>query len=127
MTDRPTQDRIIVKGLQVFARHGLLPEETRLGQRFTVDVTAWLDLRAAGRADDYALTLCYDTLIRLTIEVLTGRRFHLIEAAAEAVAARVLERFPAVERVAVEVRKPAAPIDAVFEHVAAAIERRRDG
>jgi dihydroneopterin aldolase len=26
-------DRIILKGLQVFARHGVLPEETRLGQR----------------------------------------------------------------------------------------------
>lgn len=120
-------DRIIVKGLQVFARHGLLPEETRLGQRFVVDVTAWLDLRPAGVADDYARTVCYDALIRQVAEVLTERRFHLIEAAAEAVAGAVLARFPPVERVMVEVRKPSAAIDAVFEHVAAAVERARDG
>lgn len=120
-------DRIIVKGLQIFARHGVRPEETRLGQRFVVDVTAWLDLRPAGASDDYALTVCYDALIRQVSEVLTARRFQLIEAAAEAVAAAVLARFERVERVSVEVRKPSAAIDAVFEHVAAAVERARDG
>lgn len=120
-------DRILIRGLQIFARHGVRPEETRLGQRFVVDITAHLDLKPAGLSDDYARTVCYDALTRLALEVLTERRFHLIEAAAEAVAAAVLARFPLVERVAVEVRKPSAAIDAVFEHVAAAIERGRDG
>ena len=120
-------DRIILKDLQVFARHGVLPEETRLGQRFAVDVVAYLDLRPAGAGDDYAKTICYDTMTRAVTETLTQRRFRLIEAAAEAVAATVLERFPAVDRVAVEVRKPSAPIDAVFAHVAVAIERSRGG
>ena len=120
-------DRVILKDLQVFARHGVLPEETRLGQRFAVDVVAYLDLRPAGASDDYAKTICYDAMTRVVTETLTQRRFRLIEAAAEAVAATVLERFPAVERVAVEVRKPGAPIDAVFAHVAVAIERSRGG
>jgi dihydroneopterin aldolase len=120
-------DRIIVKDLQVFARHGVLPEESRLGQRFAVDLTAFLDLRPAGESDDYAQTACYDTMVRTITEAMTQRRFALIEAAAEAVATAVLARFPAVAHVAVEVRKPAAPIDAVFAHVAVAIERRRSG
>jgi dihydroneopterin aldolase len=120
-------DRIILKDLQIFARHGVLPEETRLGQRFAVDVTAHLDLRPAGVSDDYTKTVCYDALTQAVAEALTKRRFRLIEAAAEAVAATVLERFPAVDRVAVEVRKPSAPIDAVFAYVAVAIERTRGG
>ena len=120
-------DRIILKDLQVFARHGVLPEEKRLGQRFAVDVTAYLDLRPAGTSDDYKKTVCYDAMTQVVTETLTQRRFLLIEAAAEAVAATVLGRFPAVERVAVEVRKPSAAIDAVFAHVAVAIERGRDG
>jgi dihydroneopterin aldolase len=41
-------DRIIVRDLQVFARHGVLPEEAALGQRFAIDVTAYLDLAPAG-------------------------------------------------------------------------------
>ena len=120
-------DRIIVKDLQVFAHHGVLPEEKRLGQRFAVDVTAWLDLKPAGESDDYARTVCYDALTQVATEALTRRRFFLIEAAAEAVAAAVLARFPAVTRVAVEVRKPSAAIEAVFAHVAVAIERERGG
>jgi dihydroneopterin aldolase len=118
-------DRIILKDLQVFARHGVLPEEARLGQRFAVDVTAHLDLRPAGDSDDYEKTVCYNALARLVVETLTTRKFALIEAAAEAVAQAVLSAFPAVERVEVEVRKPAAPIDAVFAHVGVAVERRR--
>jgi 7,8-dihydroneopterin aldolase/epimerase/oxygenase len=118
-------DRIILKGLQVFARHGVLPEENRLGQRFAVDVTAFLDLRPAGESDDYNRTVCYDNLTKLVLETVTVKRFYLIEAAAESVAQALLAAFPAIERVVIEVRKPAAAIDAVFDHVGVVIDRSR--
>jgi len=118
-------DRIVLKGLQVFARHGVLPEEKKLGQRFALDVTAYLDLRPAGTSDDYRQTVCYDALTRLVLETVTARRFYLIEAAGEAVAEALLGVFPAIERVVVEIRKPSAAIDAVFDHVGVVIERNR--
>lgn len=120
-------DRIILHDLQVFARHGVLAEEKRLGQRFALDIVAHLDLRPAGESDDYAKTVDYGALARLAAETLTARSYDLIEAAAEAVAQAVLARFPAIERVEIELRKPGAPIDAVFAHVAVALDRRRDG
>ena len=118
-------DRIVLEGLQVFARHGVLPEENTLGQRFALDVTAFLDLRPAGRSDDYATTVCYDALTKLVLETVTTKRFYLIEAAAEAVAEAILTAFPPIERVAVEIRKPSAAIDAVFDHVGVVVERSR--
>jgi 7,8-dihydroneopterin aldolase/epimerase/oxygenase len=118
-------DRILVKGLQLFARHGVLAQEKQLGQRFEVDIVAHLDLRAAGASDDYAKTVGYDALMALTTETMTAKSYALIEAAAEAVAQAVLARFPAVERIEVELRKPAAPIDAVFAYVGVRIERAR--
>ena len=118
-------DRIVLKGLQVFARHGVLPEENKLGQRFALDVTAFLDLGPAGRSDDYKQTVCYDALTKLVLETVTTKRFYLIEAAAEAVAAAILSAFSPVDRVVVEIRKPAAAIDAVFDHVGVVIERSR--
>jgi dihydroneopterin aldolase len=118
-------DRIVLKGLQVFARHGVLPEENKLGQRFAIDVTAFLDLRPAGERDDYKRTVCYDELTKLVLETVTAKRFYLIEAAAESVAQALLAAFPAIERVVVEVRKPAAAIDAVFDHVGVVIDRSR--
>jgi dihydroneopterin aldolase len=118
-------DRILVRDLQVFARHGLLPEEKALGQRFVIDITAFLDLAQAGRTDDLARSVSYVDLIETATTTLTRQRFGLIEAAAEAVAVALLAGFPAIERVAIELRKPGAPIDAVFGHVGVAIERSR--
>ena len=118
-------DRVLVRDLQLVARHGVLPEEAVLGQRFVLDITAHLDLLAAGTSDDLAASVSYADLITVASERFTGERFALIETAAETVAAALLARFPQIEQVDVEVRKPAAPIDAVFGYVAVAIERRR--
>lgn len=120
-------DRIIVKDLQVVARHGVLAEEAALGQRFAVDIEARLDLGPAGRSDDFGRTVSYADLVEIAVATLTGRRFKLIEAAAEAVAAALLSRFAAIESVLIELRKPGAPIDAIFAHVAVAIEREQPG
>ena len=118
-------DRIIVKDLQVFARHGALAAEAALGQRFAIDIEACLDLAPAGRTDDLARTISYVDLIRVASDTLTARRYNLIEAAAEAVAAALLAAFPVLGGVSLELRKPGAPIDAVFAHVAVAISRGR--
>ena len=118
-------DAVFVRGLELFARHGVHEAEAALGQRFGLDLEARLDLGPAGRADDYALTVGYDAMIAVATEAFTARRYALVEAAAEAVAAALLARFPAIERVTVEVRKPAAAIDAVFGTVGVRIERTR--
>jgi dihydroneopterin aldolase len=118
-------DCVLVRDLQVFAHHGVLPEEKTLGQRFALDITAFLDLAEAGRTDELARSVSYVDLIETATATLTRQRFDLIEAAAEAVAAALLADFPALERVAIELRKPGAPIDAVFAYVGVAIERGR--
>lgn len=120
-------DRILVRDLQLYARHGVLPEEKALGQRFALDITAFVDLVEAGRTDDLARSVSYADLVETATAVMTENRFDLIEAAAEAVAAALLADFPNIERVAIELRKPGAPIDAVFAHVGVAIERSRRG
>jgi dihydroneopterin aldolase len=118
-------DRIIVRDLQVFARHGVLPEEAALGQRFAIDVTAYLDLAPAGASDALDRSVSYADIIARTTDVLTGQRFDLIEAAAEAVAASILALNTRIERVVIELRKPGAPIEAVFAHVGVVIDRSR--
>jgi dihydroneopterin aldolase len=120
-------DRIVVKDLQVVARHGVLAAEASLGQRFVLDISACLDLRPAGKSDDLRDTIHYAELIRVASTTLTERRFYLLEAAAEAVAEALLAAFPKLESVSLELKKPGAPIDAIFAHVAVAIQRSRTG
>ena len=118
-------DKIILEGMEFYGYHGVLREEQALGQRFIVDVELRLDLRPAGRADDPALTVNYARVFERVREIVGGRPYRLIEAVAEAVAADLLERFPAGE-VTVRVKKPQAPVPGRFAWMAVEIRRRRE-
>jgi dihydroneopterin aldolase len=121
------RDRILVQRIAVFAYHGIHPEEERLGQRFYVSVDCRLDLAEAGRADAWRATVCYSQLTEVVTEVATGRRFHIIEALAETIAAEILARFPRVEEVGVQIEKPGAPVPAIIDGITVEIWRRRHG
>lgn len=120
-------DRILVERIEVFAHHGVLPEEARVGQVFFVSLDCELDLAAAGRTDDLAATVSYADLAALTREITTGQRFALIEALAEALAAAALARFPRLDALTVRVDKPSAPMPVRVGGVAVVITRRRRG
>ncbi|MBE3588465.1 MAG: dihydroneopterin aldolase [Thermoanaerobacteraceae bacterium] len=117
-------DRIILKDMEFYGYHGVLPEEQRLGQPFVVDVELFLDLAPAGRADDPERTVDYARVFRVVEEVVAGPPCRLIEAVAERVAAAVLKEFPVAE-VLVRVKKPAAPVPGHFEYMAVEVRRRR--
>ncbi|GEP01490.1 dihydroneopterin aldolase [Methylobacterium haplocladii] len=118
-------DRILVHRIAVFAYHGVLPEEARLGQRFFVSLDCGVDLAQAGASDDVVQTVSYADLTEIAIEIASKRRFALIEALAESIAAEILARFPTVERASVRVDKPSAPVAAVIDGVSVEITRFR--
>lgn len=118
-------DRVFLQGIELFAHHGLYPEEAKLGQRFVVDVDWWLDIGEAAEHDDYEETVGYDKVFALVHDVSSGRRFHILEAFAEAIAAAILARFARVDQVRVTVHKPNAPIPGIFRDVGVEITRRR--
>ena len=118
-------DRILVERIAVFAYHGLLAEEARIGQRFYISLDCALDLSAAGRSDDVAQTVSYADLTAIVVRIATERRFALIEALAEAIASEILDGFSLVDAVEVRVDKPSAPVPAVIDQVSIAITRHR--
>jgi dihydroneopterin aldolase len=107
---RSMTDRIRLNDMVFYGYHGVLEEERILGQRFVVDVEMRLDLAAAGRNDDLERTVNYAAVFDLVRQVVTGPPMRLIEAVAEAIAARVLAEHGLVERVEVRIRKPEVPI-----------------
>ena len=120
-----SMDRIGVTRIAVFGRHGVLPEEAVLGQRFYISLEARLDLAPAGRSDDVAHTVSYADLTQIAVEIATERRFNLIEALAETIAATILDRFAPVEAITVRVDKPSAPVPAILDGVSIEITRHR--
>ena len=118
-------DIIRISGIRSFGHHGALPEEKRLGQRFTVSVDLEVDTRPAAAADDLKLTVDYAEVIRTVEGQLTGKPVYLIETLAQQIAARILGTFPVVKAVTVEVNKPFAPVAADFEAISVKIRRER--
>lgn len=45
-------DQIKIEGLEIFANHGVFPEENVLGQKFIVSATLYTDTRKAGKTDE---------------------------------------------------------------------------
>jgi dihydroneopterin aldolase len=117
-------DRIEVRGIEVLARHGVLPHESEESQPFLVDLTVYLDLSRAGTSDDLSDTVDYGRLAREAHDMVAGESHRLIEAVAERLAEKVLAE-PGVERVVVTVHKPEAPISVPFRDVSVTIDRSR--
>lgn len=118
-------DIIRISGIRSYGHHGALPEETRLGQRFTVSLELEIDTRPAAAKDDLKLTVDYAAAIRTVEEQLKGKPVYLIETLAQQIAARILGTFQAVSAVTVEVHKPFAPVAADFDGISVRIRRAR--
>ena len=116
-------DEIRIRGLEVYAHHGVYEEEARLGQRFIVDMSLRLDTRRAGLGDELESSVDYGEVCHFVTACLQEKRFKLIEAAAEYCAAAVLERWGQLEGLALELHKPSAPIGLPFADVSVRIER----
>ena len=102
-------DQIMLDGMRFYGYHGVNPEERALGQPYVVDLTAELDLRQAGQSDRLEDTVSYSHIYRAVRDIVEGEPRNLLEAVAEAIAARVLADFP-VDAVTVTVKKPNPPV-----------------
>ncbi|WP_084539582.1 dihydroneopterin aldolase [Azorhizobium doebereinerae] len=122
---RPHTDRLFLRAVPFFARHGVHAEERTLGQRFVVDADWWLDTRPAAWADNAALTVSYQEVYEHIKAVVEDDPVNLIETVAERIATRLLDHFPAVDQVRIAVHKPGAPITGVFGDVGVDIVRTR--
>lgn len=118
-------DVILLRGIRVFAYHGVLDFEKRDGQTFIIDLELYTDLSAAGRSDALADTVDYGEVCKTVTEAMTERSYDLIERAAQAVCDRLLAQFPLIDRVGITLKKPSAPLPCEAEYAAVKILRGR--
>jgi len=116
-------DQIKIENLEVYAYHGVFPEEKEKGQKFYINATLETDLRTPGKTDDLTTSTHYGEVALLLHEKMTEKSYDLIERAAEVCAEAVLLNFPLVRSIMLEVRKPEAPIPLPFESVSVVIHR----
>jgi 7,8-dihydroneopterin aldolase/epimerase/oxygenase len=98
-------DRITLRGIRAYGKHGVFPQERERVAPFDVDVTIEANLDAAAASDDLLDTLDYASVHRTLVRVVAGTSFALLERLAAELADAVLAD-ARVQAVEVTVAKP---------------------
>lgn len=116
-------DEIRIRNLEVYAYHGVYPEENEKGQPFFINTVLYTDTREAGLTDELSKSTNYGEVAEFLDKWTKNNVCMLIETVAEQLACGILLNFPLVKAVDLEVRKPEAPIPLPFESVSVKIHR----
>ena len=116
-------DEIHIENLEVFANHGVFPEETRLGQKFLLSLTMYVDARPAGKSDCLEQSVHYGEVSAFMTDWMKAHTCKLIEAAAEQLCEALLLRYPLLRGVTLELKKPWAPVGLPLETVSVKLTR----
>ncbi|XP_042410917.1 dihydroneopterin aldolase 2-like [Zingiber officinale] len=122
-SDFVDKDKLILRGLLFHGFHGVKQEEKTLGQKFLVDVDAWLDLSKAGESDDLRDTVSYTDIYRIAKKIVEGPSLDLIESVAHLIAKDTLLGFSQISAVRVKVVKPHVAVLGTIDHLGVEITR----
>ena len=116
-------DKIKITDLEVFANHGVFPEENTLGQKFLVSAVLYTDTRRAGLTDDLTASVHYGEVCAFIDRYLRGHTFCLLERAAETLAEELLLATEGLTKIPLEMKKPWARIGLGLDSVSIKIQR----
>ena len=122
--------KISIKGLRVFAHHGVFEFERANGQDFFIDASVWLDGKAATANDDLATTVNYGELANALVANAKANPVDLLETLATRLLELVMsfgggDETGIVKKAEITVHKPQAPIDHEFSDVSVTVRAKR--
>jgi dihydroneopterin aldolase len=100
---------IALARIEFDGRHGATAVERRATRKFEVDVELDCEVEAAERSDRLADTVDYSRVAEVIVAIGTGEPHHLLESLARRMVDNVGERFPAVRRIRLALRKMNPP------------------
>ncbi|MCI6044934.1 2-amino-4-hydroxy-6-hydroxymethyldihydropteridine diphosphokinase [bacterium] len=117
-------DKITIQNLEVFAKHGVFPEENVLGQKFVISAVLYTSTRKAGITDELAYSVNYGEVSHFIKNYVEGHTWKLLESVVEHLAEEILLHFPLLNQVDLEIKKPWAPIGLPLDTVSIEISRK---
>ncbi|KAK8546227.1 hypothetical protein V6N13_067452 [Hibiscus sabdariffa] len=122
----PTGDKLVlIRGLKFHGFHEVKPEEKTLGQKFLIDVDAWMDLRTAGKSEDLSDTISYTAIYRIVKEVVEGQSQNLLESVAQMIVSKIFTDHSQVSAVRVKVGKPHVAVPGSLDYLGVEFIRYR--
>lgn len=112
---------IEVNGIKIYAFHGCLPEEEKIGGHYVVDVMLNTNFSEAAFTDDLSKTVDY-VLIHQVVKEEMAIRSKLIEQVGQRIVDRIKREAVGIHFLRVKVTKLAPPINGDVDNVAIVIE-----
>jgi dihydroneopterin aldolase len=112
---------IEVNGIKIYAFHGCLPEEEKIGGHYVVDVMLNTNFSGAAINDELSKTVDY-VLINHIVKEEMAIRSKLIEQVGQRIVNRIKREAKGIDFLRVKVTKLTPPINGDVDNVAIAIE-----
>ncbi|MDX2359535.1 MAG: dihydroneopterin aldolase [Crocinitomicaceae bacterium] len=110
-----------VNGIKLYAYHGCLPEEAKIGGHYSIDLSVSTNFEKAASSDELIDTVDYVVLNKIVKEEM-GIRSKLIEHVGQRIITRIKNEVDAVDSLRVKVTKISPPINGDVDNVAIIIE-----
>jgi len=115
------RNSVEVSGIEVYAYHGCMEEEARLGGKFIVDIKITTDFMKAAQSDELIDTIDYVRVRQIVVEEMAIRS-KLIEHVGYRILTRFKSEFKIMQKALIKVRKINPPINGTVKEVAIVIE-----
>ena len=109
-------DQIILENVEVYAYHGCLDEEAKIGSDYILNLFVDTDLKVPSSSDSLEDTIDYVHLLKIVKEEMSIRS-KLLESVAERIISRILNSVPYASGVEVRVSKKNPPINGKVDSV----------
>lgn len=120
-------EKIIIKGLECLARHGVNPEEKIEKQVFIIDCKMYIRGKTLFLMDKLDKTINYAGACKNIKSTVEENSFNLVERLAEEISKNLFANFNSMSKLKLTVKKPNAPINfAKFRYVGVKISRKRE-
>lgn len=117
-------ESIKIKGLVVFAHHGLFEEEKTLGQKFILDMDLKMDMGQVFTSGDIGYTVHYGELADFASRYFQDHRQDLIENAADDLATAILAEYGLIDQLDLTITKPWAPVHLPLDNISVSISKK---
>ncbi|WP_299259182.1 dihydroneopterin aldolase [uncultured Aquimarina sp.] len=115
---------ITLKNIKIYAYHGCLVEEKKIGSDYRIDLKIKANLNTSAHSDHLSDTVDYVHLNHIVKEEMAIRS-KLLEHAAERILTRILEELPLVDKATVDVSKINPPIGGNVQMVTITRSKKR--
>ena len=115
------KNQINVEGIRIYAYHGCLPEETKVGAEYIVDLSMVCDFKEAAVKDDLNLTIDYCTVFNICKQEMAIPS-KLIEHVAKRIFDKIIHTFPQLIETKVKVTKLLPPMNGPVDRLSVVIE-----